>query len=134
MTVRDEMIMRSVVLEATKVRDIWMRHDLGTRYERMLKLEKRSAGKGFNLTEEQIRLLEKHNPEFAEFHIVMLYPGYLPSKNTFYVGMLKSVGRLSEVRQLLDERIPENVFTMGLWDFSQNGRVTRRAASWLFSG
>ena len=94
MRVRDEMIMRGVVLGATTVRNIWMRNDLETRYKRMLELEKRSAAKGFTLTEEQIRLLEKHNPEFAERHIETLWPGYLLSQDTFYVGTLKGVGRL----------------------------------------
>ncbi|NPV54701.1 MAG: IS481 family transposase [Firmicutes bacterium] len=94
MRVRDEMIMRGVVLGATTVRNIWVRNDLETRYKRMLELEKRSAKKGFALTEEQIKLLEKHNPEFAERHIETLYPGYLLSQDTFYVGTLKGVGRL----------------------------------------
>lgn len=60
----------------------------------MLELERRSAGKGFTLTEEQIKLLEKHNPELAERHIETLYPGYLLSQDTFPVGTLKGVGRL----------------------------------------
>ena len=94
MRIRDEMIMRGIVLGATTVRNIWLRHNLETRYKRMLELEKRSAKKGFKLTEEQIRLLEKHNPEFAERHIETLYPGYLLSQDTFYVGTLKGVGRL----------------------------------------
>lgn len=53
-----------------------------------------SAAKGFELTEEQVRLLEKHNPEFAERHVKSLYPGYLLCQDTFYVGTLKGVGRL----------------------------------------
>ena len=32
--------------------------------------------KGFELTEQQIRLLEKANPEFAERHVKSEYPGY----------------------------------------------------------
>jgi len=94
MRIRDEMIMRGIVLGASTVRSIWMRNDLETRYKRMLELERRSAGKDFDLTEEQIRLLEKHNPEFTERHIQTLYPGYLLSQDTFYVGTLKGVGRL----------------------------------------
>jgi transposase InsO family protein len=50
--------------------------------------------KGFKLTEQQIRLLEKANPEFAERHVQSDYPGYLLCQDTFYVGRLKGVGRI----------------------------------------
>lgn len=92
--ISDEMALREKVVSPTTVRNAWIRNNLETRYKRMLALEERSAGKGFKLTEEQIRLLEKHNPEFAERHIETLYPGYLACQDTFYVGTLKGVGRL----------------------------------------
>jgi transposase len=94
MRIADEMALKEKVVSATTVRNVWSRNDLETRYKRMLELEKRSAGKGFTLTEEQIRLLEKHNPEYAERHIETLHPGYLLCQDTFYVGTLKGVGRL----------------------------------------
>ena len=50
--------------------------------------------KGFKLTEQQIKLLEKANPEFAERHVKSEYPGYLLCQDTFYVGRLKGVGRI----------------------------------------
>lgn len=92
--IADEMALREKVISATTVRNVWMRNDLETRYKRMLELEKRSAKKGFTLSEEQIKLLEKHNPEYAERHVQTLYPGYLLCQDTFYVGTLKGVGRL----------------------------------------
>lgn len=88
------MIVRGIVLGATTARNIWIRHNLEARYKRMLEQEKRSAMKGFKLTCEQIKLPEKHNPEYAERHIKTLWPGYLLSQDTFYVGTLKGVGRL----------------------------------------
>jgi len=92
--ISDEMALREKVVSATTVRNVWIRNKLETRYKRMLALEDKSAAKGFKLTEEQIRLLEKHNPEFAERHVETLYPGYLLCQDTFYVGTLKGVGRL----------------------------------------
>jgi len=88
------MALREKVVAASTVRNVWIRNDLETRYKRMLELEKRSSKKGFKLTEEQIRLLEKHNPEYADRHLHTLYPGYLLCQDTFYVGTLKGVGRL----------------------------------------
>jgi transposase InsO family protein len=92
--VRDELVPHEIVVSATTVRNVWLRHGLETRYKRMLALEKKSSEKGFTLTEEQIRLLEKHNPEFSERHVESFYPGYLLCQDTFYVGTLKGVGRL----------------------------------------
>ena len=46
------------------------------------------------MTETQIRLLEKSNPEFRERHVESEYPGYLLCQDTFYVGRLKGVGRI----------------------------------------
>jgi transposase InsO family protein len=92
--IADELALRETSLSAGTVRNIWIRNEIETRYKRMLALEEKSAAKGFKLTEEQIRLLEKHNPEFAERHVESLYPGYLLCQDTFYVGTLKGVGRL----------------------------------------
>ncbi len=49
---------------------------------------------GFKLTEQQIRLIEKANPEFKERHVESGYPGQLLCQDTFYVGRLKGVGRI----------------------------------------
>ena len=92
--IADEMALREKVVSATTVRNVWIRNDLETRYKRILALEEKSSKKGFKLTEEQICLLEKHNPEFAERHVETFYPGYLLCQDTFYVGTLKGVGRL----------------------------------------
>ena len=92
--ISDELALREVAVAPSTVRNIWIRNELETRYKRMLALEERSAAKGFKLSEEQIRLLEKHNPEFAERHVESLYPGYLLCQDTFYVGTLKGLGRL----------------------------------------
>lgn len=65
-----------------------------TRYKRLLRLEEVHAEKGFELTEQQIRLIEKANPCFKERHVESRYPGQLLFQDTFYVGHLKGVGRI----------------------------------------
>ena len=47
-----------------------------------------------DLTEEQIRFLEKANPCFRERRVESPYPGYLLSQDTFHVGRIKGVGRI----------------------------------------
>ena len=92
--IADELMLRGTVISHGTVRNIWLRHNLENRYKRLLELEKRTAVKNFKLSEEQVRLLERLNPEFAERHVESLYPGYLLCQDTFYVGTLKGVGRL----------------------------------------
>mgnify|MGYP007051341884 CR=1 len=76
------------------VRNIWIREGLETRYKRILRLEEKLHGKGIELTEEQIRLIEKANPCFRERKVESPYPGYLLSQDTFMVGTIKGVGRI----------------------------------------
>ena len=76
------------------MRNNWLRHGLENRYKRLLELEKRMCRDVLTLNEEQIRLLEKHNPEFRERHVESHWPGYLLCQDTFFVGVLKGVGRL----------------------------------------
>ena len=45
---------------------MWQRHGLLTRHERLLRLEKATSERKLELTEEQIRLLERFSPEFRE--------------------------------------------------------------------
>jgi transposase InsO family protein len=76
------------------VRNIWIREGLESRYKRILRLEEELHGKGIELTEEQIKLIEKANPCFRERKVESPYPGYLLSQDTFMVGTVKGVGRI----------------------------------------
>jgi transposase InsO family protein len=76
------------------VRGVWLRHNLATRHERLLRLEKHQKEQKIELTDEQIRLLEKFDPEFRERHIDAPYTGYLVAIDTFLVGTLKGVGKV----------------------------------------
>jgi len=92
--VAQELALREIEVSSGGVRGVWSRHQLLTRHQRLLRLEKSVAEKGFTLTEEQVRLLEKHSPEFRERHIETHFTGDLVAVDTFMVGTLKGVGRV----------------------------------------
>ncbi len=76
------------------IQTILAKHGMATRYERLLKLEERAAGEGITLTAEQVALIERANPAFAERHVESGRPGELLSQDLFYVGHLKGVGKV----------------------------------------
>jgi len=76
------------------VRGVWPRHNLLTKHDRLLRLEKASAETKLALSEEQIRLLERFSPEFRERHIEAPHTGALVAVDTFFVGVLKGVGKV----------------------------------------
>ena len=64
MRVSDQLRLEGVSVSPSTVRNIWVKEGLETRYKRILKLEEERGG--IDLTEEQIRLIEKANPCFRE--------------------------------------------------------------------
>lgn len=92
--ISDQLSLEGISACPTSIRNVWMKDGMETKYKRLLKLEKSLVGKKFKLTETQIRLLEKSNPEFRERHVESHYPGYLLCQDTFFVGRLKGVGRI----------------------------------------
>lgn len=55
---------------------------------------KTAAERALALTDEQIRLLERFSPEFRERHIEAPHTGALVAVDTFFVGVLKGVGKV----------------------------------------
>ena len=92
--VSDHLRLQSVTVSPGTVRNIWLKENMETKYKRLLRLEQEKNGKDVDLTEEQIKLLEKANPCFRERHVESSYPGYLLSQDTFMVGTLKGIGRI----------------------------------------
>lgn len=92
--IADQLALEGLVVCATTVRNVWLKDGIETKYKRLLRLEEKVIADGLELTEKQIRLLEKANPEFAERHVESDYPGQLLCQDTFYVGRLKGVGRI----------------------------------------
>lgn len=91
--VAHELMLKGVQVSSGGVRGVWSRHDLLTRHQRLLRLEKHVSGKKIDLTDEQIRLLERFSPEFRERHIETRHTGDLVAVDTFFVGHLKGVGK-----------------------------------------
>ena len=92
--VSDQLRLEGISVSPTTVRNIWIKEGLQTKYKRILRLEEETYGKQIELTEEQIKLLEKANPCYRERHVESSYPGYLLSQDTFSVGVIKGVGRI----------------------------------------
>ncbi len=92
--VAQELGLKGVQVSSNGVRGVWGRHKLMTKVQRLLRLEEHARKRKIKLSEEQIRLLERFDPEFRDRHIVVKYPGELLGVDTFFVGSLKGVGRV----------------------------------------
>jgi transposase InsO family protein len=90
----DHLALSGVCLSAVTVQNILNKNELGSRYQRLLRLETKALQEGLELTTEQIALIEKANPCFAERHVESSRPGELLCQDTFYVGHLKGVGKV----------------------------------------
>ncbi len=86
---------RGLIVSSSGVRSIWLRNDLETFQKRLKALEAKSAQDGILLTESQLIALERAKREKeAHGEIETECPGYLGSQDTYYVGIIKGVGRI----------------------------------------
>ena len=92
--VEQELRLKGIQVSSGGVRGVWQRHGLLTKHERLLRLEKTTAERKIELTEEQTRMLERFSPEFRERHIEAPHTGSLVAVDTFFVGTLKGVGKI----------------------------------------
>jgi transposase InsO family protein len=93
--VSNELRLQGVEVSPSGVRGVWLRHDLETRYKRLMRLERESRdATTFILTDEQVRLLERHSADFRCRHVESSAPGELLNQDTFYWGTLKGVGKV----------------------------------------
>ena len=92
--VEQELRLRGLQVSAGGIRGVWQRHGLLTKHDRLLRLEKTTAERTLELSDEQVRLLERFSPEFRERHIEAPHTGSLVAVDTFFVGVLKGVGKV----------------------------------------
>lgn len=92
--VSQELALRGVTVSSGGVRGVWSRHDLLSKHARLLRLERTQREQALELTEEQVRLLERFSPEFRERQIEVHHTGELVAVDTFFVGALKGIGKV----------------------------------------
>ncbi len=90
----DHLRLEGISVSASAIRNLWIKENMENKYKRLLRLEEEKADTELDLSEEQIRLLEKANPCFRERHVESPYPGYLLCQDTFMVGTIKGIGRI----------------------------------------
>lgn len=90
-----ELRLAGVDVSPAGVRGVWLRNDLETRCKRLIRLERESRDSTtFILSDEQVRLLERHSPDFRCRHVQSAAPGELLNQDAFYWGTLKGVGKV----------------------------------------
>ena len=92
--VSQELALKGVHVSSMGVRGVWTRAGLDSRLHRLLRLETEVRQRKLTLSDEQIRSLERFDPEFRERHIETKEPGDPLAVDTFYVGALKGVGKV----------------------------------------
>ena len=93
--VSDTLRQRGIFISPAGVRCVWLRHGLETFNKRLQQLEEYVAKTGAVLTEAQLQAMEKaKEAKIAHGEIETEHVGYLGSQDTFYVGVLKGVGRI----------------------------------------
>ena len=90
----DRLQLEGISVSAPTIQGILNKHSMGSRYDRLLKLEARAVEQEIELTPQQVAWIEKANPAFRERHVESRRPGELLSQDTFYVGRLKGVGKV----------------------------------------
>jgi hypothetical protein len=83
-----------VSVSSPTIQSILIKHEMGSKFERLLKLEAQAMTEGIELTAEQVAQLEKANPCYRERHVESSRPGELLAQDTFFVGSFKGVGKV----------------------------------------
>ena len=90
----DQLKLMGCSVSSPTIQKILIRNNLGSKYQRLLRLEEQALEQQIELTPEQVKAIEKANPCFRERHVESSRPGELICQDTFYVGHLKGVGKV----------------------------------------
>lgn len=98
--------LQGISVSSPTIQKILIRHNLGQKHQRWLRIEEKHLTEGMVPTPEQVRKIEKYKPCFKERHIESGQPGELLAQDTFFVGTLKGVGPECAVAVLHNEALP----------------------------
>ncbi|QPJ64205.1 MAG: transposase [Candidatus Nitrohelix vancouverensis] len=90
----DQLKLRDISVSSPTVQKILIQNRMGSKNQRLRKLEKNALNSKVDLTPEQVMILEKANPCFKERHRGYFRPGELLTQNTLLVGSLEGIGRV----------------------------------------
>ncbi|MCB9247019.1 MAG: IS481 family transposase [Flavobacteriales bacterium] len=90
----DMLKLQNIGVSSPTVQKILIRHNMASKYDRLMRLEERHLQEGLELTQEQIKQIEKMNPAFGERHVESSKPGELLSQDTKMVGTISGIGRV----------------------------------------
>ncbi len=90
----DYLRLQGVAVSGPTIQDLLTKHGLGSKYERLPRLEEQALKEGIELTAEQVALVEKANPCYRERHVESSRPGELLCQDTYWVGSFKGVGKV----------------------------------------
>jgi transposase InsO family protein len=85
---------QGISVSSPTIQKILIKNGMASQYDRFLKLEEKHLEEGIELTAEQMAKIEEFNPCFKERHVESSCPGELLSQDTFYVGVIKGVGKV----------------------------------------
>lgn len=85
---------QNVSISSPTIQNILIKHGLGSKHERFLRLEERHLADGYSLSADQLRCIENANPCFRARSEPASRPGELLVQHTLFIGYLEGLGRV----------------------------------------
>ena len=90
----DRLRLQGAGVSSPTVQRILIKHNMGSKFDRLLRLEEKHIKEGFMLTDDQIRLIERMNPVFTERNAESSRPGELLCQDSRLAGTIPGTGRV----------------------------------------